>query len=317
MNLHVVIGEDDFKVDEIVKKILAGNSYEEIDSVQATNADVQLKDLAKAKESFLTAPMFEPVKYTWWRHVNFLPGGGKKNAEGEKGSSEEVKVALEDFVNELANNPLPENQHFILTGAKLLKTSMVAKTLATCAEMIVLEPMKPWQAAQAAETAAIDFAAELGLTFDMNASGAFIRIVGNDTRSIKSEVEKLKCYLGEERKTITLNDVSTITSPGAGVEPDFWAISNALSDRNLEKCLRAVMQFKDDAGFAVMVTNQIERFFRKLYEEGGNPNWKKPEARLARFRFMQLREKAVSGGDSTPDLIITELVKTIRPPRRK
>ena len=316
MNLHIIIGEDDFKVDEIVKKILGGNSYEEIDSIQATNEGLQLKDLAAAKESFLIAPMFEPNKFTWWRHVNFLPGGSVRgDGEGKATVSQAVKEALEDFAKELAENPLPENQHFILTGAKLLKTSTFAKTLQSAAEVIILEPLKPWQAAQAAETSAIDFASELGLTFDFNASAAFVRVVGTDTRSIKSEVEKLRVYLGEERKTITVKDIAAISSPGANVEPEFWAISNALTERNLEKCLRAVMEFKDDPGFAVMVTNQIERFFRKLCESGGNQYWRPGEVRAARFRFMQLREKSVSGSDSAPEMIITELVRTIKRPR--
>ena len=112
MNIHVIIGEDDYLVGETAKKIVGdGVGLEVIDSANSTNAELQLADLVKVDESFSTPPFLDPRKVTWWKNVHFLPGGK---------SSEDVKAAHEKFAAKLAVAKLPENQHFILTGPHLL-----------------------------------------------------------------------------------------------------------------------------------------------------------------------------------------------------
>ena len=128
MNIHVIIGEDDFLVSEAAKKSIGdGVGLEVIDSANASNAELQMADLRRAEESVQTPPFLDPKKVTWWKNVGFLPGGK---------SSEEVKLALEKFAEFLAAAKLPENQHFILSGPHLLKTSIFAKRLAGHAEIL-------------------------------------------------------------------------------------------------------------------------------------------------------------------------------------
>lgn len=317
MNLHVIIGEDDFLVSSAARKLLQGFAVEEIDSNGATNAEAQLKEIAKARESFLTPPFLEPNKATWWRNVNFLPGADKL--------SEAVKTALEALAAEMADNPLPDNQRMVITGPKLLKTSIFAKTLQTAAEITVFAPLKGRAAIQQAVATAIDNAKELGLGFEPGVADALVARVGTDTRSLMMEVSKLRDYLGDKRKTITRADVDAISSPGAGMESDFWAITDALGARDAKRVLTAVNEFAGESGFAVMVTTTIERFLRQLIDldalEGAlapfqvqklrafKRNWTLNELRSARFRFMNLRERAVSGGEAVNELVFTELVR--------
>ena len=317
MNLHVIIGEDDFLVSSAARKLLQGFAVEEIDSNGATNAEAQLKEIAKARESFLTPPFLEPNKATWWRNVNFLPGADKL--------SEAVKTALEALAAEMADNPLPDNQRMVITGPKLLKTSIFAKTLQTAAEITVFAPLKGRAAIQQAVATAIDNAKELGLGFEPGVADALVARVGTDTRSLMMEVSKLRDYLGDKRKTITRADVDAISSPGAGMESDFWAITDALGARDAKRVLTAVNEFAGESGFAVMVTTTIERFLRQLIDldalEGAlapfqvqklrafKRNWTLNELRSARFRFMNLRERAASGGEAVNELVFTELVR--------
>ena len=321
MNLHVIIGEDDFLVAEAARRAMKNFIVEEIDSGSATNAEAQLKEIAKARESFLSQPLFDPNKATWWRNVKFLPGADKL--------AENVKEALEDFARTLAEFPLPENQIFVLSGPKLLKTSIFAKALADIAEFTVFAPLKGRAAIEQAVVAAIDFAAEEGFQFDSGAAEAFIAKVGLDMRSIRSETAKLRCYLEPERKTATRADVAAIVSPGAGVEPNFWAITDAIGARNAEKAISAAMEFAGESNFAVMISGAIERFFRQLIDleriadtlapfqvrnlQNFRRNWNPNELRAARFRFLNLRERAVaSGGEATGDLIATEIVRACK-----
>ena len=327
-NLHVIIGEDDYLVGETAKKVIGdGVGLEVIDSMTASNAELQMKDLRAAEASFDTPPFLDPKKVTWWKNVHFLPGGGKKD------SSEEVKEALEKFAAKLVASPLPENQHFILSGPHLLKTSIFAKTLATGAEMVVFAAEKPWEAARNAAVRVIDLAGEMGLKFAPGAAEKFVSIVGTDSRSLMSELGKMRDYLGSEKATIDAADVAEITSQGYGVEPVVWDVTDAIGKRDLNAALTAMRKFELENGFAVFMTGIIEKFFRQLIDvkngktEGMNPyalrknegflrNWSPAELRAARARFLMLREKVVSGTTSGDVLVVSTLVRVMRRTRR-
>ena len=323
-NLHVIIGEDDFLVGETAKKVIGdGVGLEVIDSMNSSNADLQLKDIREADASFSTPPFLDPKKVTWWKNVHFLPGGGKK------GASEEVKEALEKFAKKLAESPLAENQHFILSGPHLLKTSVFAKTLATVAEVVVFAAEKPWEAAKNAVVRVIDLAKEMGLSFAPGVAEKFVSVVGTDTRSLMSELGKMRDYLGGEQATVDAAAVAEITSQGYGVEPVVWDVTDAIGKRDLNAALTAMRKFELENGFAVFMTGIVEKFFRQLIDvkngktEGMNPyalrksegflrNWSLAELRAARARFLMLREKVVSGTTSGDVLVTSTLVRVMR-----
>ncbi len=323
-NVHVIIGEDDFLVGETAKKVIGDSvGLEVIDSMNSSNADLQLKDIREADASFSTPPFLDPKKVTWWKNVHFLPGGGKK------GASEEVKEALEKFAKKLSESPLQENQHFILSGPHLLKTSVFAKTLATAAEMVVFAAEKPWEAAKNAAVRVIDLAKEMGLSFAPGVAEKFVSVVGTDTRSLMSELGKMRDYLGNEKPTIDAAAVAEITSQGFGVEPVVWDVTDAIGKRDLNAALEAMRKFELENGFAVFMTGIIEKFFRQLIDvkngktEGMNPyalrknegflrNWSLAELRAARARFLMLREKVVSGTTSGDVLVVSTLVRVMR-----
>ena len=325
VNIHVIIGEDDYLVGETANKIVGdGVGLETIDSLNSTNADLQLADLVKADESVSTPPFLDPRKVTWWKNVHFLPGGK---------SSEAVKEALERFAVKLAAAKLPENQHFILSGPRLLKTSIFAKSLAGAAEIVTFAAEKPWEAARSAVVRAIDVAGEIGLKFEPGAAEKFVSIVGTDARSINSEIGKLRDYLGAGAKKIAAADVEDISSPGANVEPELWNVTDAIGRRDIAAALAAMRKFELESGFDVFMSTVIEKFFRQLFDiacgrvDGMNPytvnknraflkNWTPAELRAARARFLMLREKVVSGTASGDVLVVTTLVRAMRRARR-
>ena len=335
-NLHVIIGEDDYLVAEAAKRVVGdGTGLETIDSLNSTNEELQLADLREADASFSTPPFLDPRKVTWWKNVRFLPQGGKG------APSAAVKEGLEKFAKKLAAGPLPENQHFILSGPRMLATSVFAKTLKTAAEIVSFASGKPWEAAKGAVVRVIDLAGEMNLKFDRGAAEAFVSRVGTDSRSLMSELGKMRDYLGPKSHTITADDVAAISSQGVGVEPEVWSVTDARGARKLDAALEALSRFEGENGFAVMATTVMEKLFRQLAElkdaqargvlaeatEGMNPwaakktvaflgNWSLGELRVARARFMALRERAVSSAGSVDVLVTTELVRTLRTARR-
>ena len=325
MNLHVIIGEDDYLVSETAKKIVGdGVGLEVVDSLNSTNAELQLADIREADASFSTPPFLEPRKVTWWKNVHFLPGGG-----GKKAPAEETKEALERFVAKLAKMPLPDNQQFILSAPHLLKTSIVAKTLAGVAEVVQFAAGKPWEVARKATMRVVELARERGFSFAPGAAERFVNTVGTDTRSLVSELDKLRDYLDPAAKQATAADVDAIASEGVGVEPLPWNVTDAIGRRDLAGALEALRKFELENGFAVFMSGVIEKFFRQLLDcaegrtEGFSPFalkknreflscWTPAELRAARTRFFRLREKVVSGTTSGDVLVVSTLVRVMR-----
>lgn len=324
MSVHVIVGDDDFLIDETARRVVGdGVGLELIDSMTATNEDLQLADLRRADESFSTPPFLDPKKVTWWRNVHFLPGGR---------SSEGVKDALTKFSEKIAAlaPTMPPNQHFILSGPRLLKTSAFAKNLSAVAEMAYFGGGKPWEQRQAAVARAAELAAAEGLAFAGGVAEKFVAVVGTDSRSLMSEVKKMRTYLGPKAKKIEAKDVDAVTSPGAKDEPEIWAVTDAIGRRDAAAAIAALEPFALMNGFAVFMSGVIEKFFRQLVDlkRGGIPEdmnpfvakknsaflakWSLLELRAARARFIALREKVVSGTVAGDVLVVTELLRAVR-----
>jgi DNA polymerase III delta subunit len=207
--------------------------------------------------------------------------------------------------------------------------------------MTVFSAGKPWEQAKNAVARTIGLAAEAKLKFAPGAAELFVSRVGTDSRSLMSELSKMRDFLGTQRDTVTVKDIGELTSQGVGVEPEVWSITDAIGERDTAKAVEAVRRFEQESGFAVLVTTVVEKFFRQLAElkdaqlkgvfdeavEGMNPyavkkntaflgNWTLFELRLARGRFLRLRERAVSSSGSADVLVMTELVRTLRRARR-
>lgn len=324
MSVHVIVGDDDFLIDETARRVVGdGVGLELIDSMTATNEDLQLADLRRADESFSTPPFLDPKKVTWWRNVHFLPGGR---------SSEGVKDALTKFSEKIAAlaPTMPPNQHFILSGPRLLKTSTFAKNLSAVAEMAYFGGGKPWEQRQAAVARAAELAAAEGLAFTAGVAEKFVAVVGTDSRSLMSEMKKMRTYLGPKAKKIEAKDVDAVTSPGAKDEPEIWAVTDAIGRRDAAAAIAALEPFALMNGFAVFMSGVIEKFFRQLVDlkRGGIPEdmnpfvakknsaflakWSLLELRAARARFIALREKVVSGTVAGDVLVVTELLRAVR-----
>ncbi len=330
MNAHLIIGEDDYLVDEAVREVLGGiEDREIIDSSKSSTADLQLLDVTRARESLLTPPFLSPRKATWWKNVWFLPGGGADAAaEGRRKVAEDVKAALESFAATWASCSLPENQVFVLSAPRLLKTSVFAKTLAGRVSVRVFEAGKPWEAAREAERRAREFAERLGLRFEGAALSQFVARVGTSSRALMSELGKMRDFLGPGETTIRSQDVAAITSSGGLDETEVWDVTDAVGRRDLQAALAALAPFELEKGFAVFMSGVLEKFFRQLIEvKEGRPttlnpyalkkntafaaNWTLSELRRARERFFQLREEVVSGTQAGDIRVVLDLIRAV------
>ena len=334
MGLHVIIGEDDYLVSQAAKKVLGEATADVIDSLQSSNEELRLADIRAADEAYRTPPFLEPRKTTWWKNVGFLPQTGGRGAP-----SEAVKAALEKLVGRFASLTLPDNQTFVLSGPRMLASSVFAKKLKTCAEVTVFASAKsPWDRLRAAEARAQEWAAEKGLSFSPAVLKAFVSRVGADSHSLRNELAKLDAYLGSERRNVTADDLREITSQGIDVEPEIWSVTDAIGARNVSDLVKAMHDFESMKGFAIRIANAAEKTFRQMIElkdatargqaaaatsglapfaarkmQGFVAKWKLSELRVARARIVMLREKLVSSSGSADVLLLAELVRLCNP----
>lgn len=276
-NIHLIVGEDDFLVDSAARKIVnaavpeesRGSAVETIDGA-AENMDDQLHSLHECEASVQTPPFLDPVKLTWWRGVTFLPGGGR----GGK-IADSVKESLEKFAKSLAASPLPPNQHLVVTATKLNGASIFAKTFKTFAEVIVYAADSRAYKRQEATLALLpDLAESEGISFAPGADQAFIAKVGTDTRTIVSELAKLRTYLGGETTVVTPEHISEITCPGGG-DPELWDVTDAVGARDVGRFVAVLSKFANIEKLGVLIATVAEKFFRELtlYREAIDKGW--------------------------------------------
>jgi DNA polymerase III delta subunit len=326
-NIVLITGGDDYAVEATAKKAIAARVPQELAacavetlSGEASNAESQLASIANCLASVQTPPFLDPVKLTWWKGVTFLPGGGR----GGK-ISDEVKKALEKLADDLAKSPLPPNQFLVITAPKLLKTSLFAKKMKTIAETVEYAvPERSKDRFAAALARVNELAQEENLKFAPGANRAFVAKAGCDTRTLVSELEKMRTYLGEETREVTLDDINNVTSPGGG-DIEIWALTEAMASRSAAKTLAVLKNFQGDSGWPVMISTIVERWFRDLIiakAGGGGDDWKArknaeaarsfslTELRLARLRMIRLREKLVSSSPGD-DYVEMEILRTL------
>jgi DNA polymerase III delta subunit len=263
-NIHLFVGEDSYLVEAAARRVveaavpaeLRATAVETV-SGEADNMDAQLASLRECTASIQTPPFLDPVKLTWWRGVTFLPGGGVGGR-----LAEDVKVALEKFAEGLAASPLPDNQVLVITAPKLLMTSIFAKRLKTIAHVVEFGGGgKAKDRIQDALLRLPDLADDEKLTFAPGADQAFLAKVGSDTRTIVSELQKMRAYLGTERNEVTEADVAAVTSVG-GDEPELWAIHDAVAQRSPAALLKAVAPYEKD-GAGILISTVMEKYFRE------------------------------------------------------
>ena len=263
-NIHLFVGEDSYLVEAAARRVVEAAVPSEfrataIETVsgEAENMDAQLASLRECSASIQTPPFLDPVKLTWWRGVTFLPGGGVGGR-----LAEDVKAALDKFSESLVTSPLPGNQVLVITATKLLMTSVFAKRLKMIAHVVEFGGGgKGKERAQDALLRLPDLADDEKLAFAPGADQAFLAKVGSDTRTIVSELQKMRAYLGTERNEVTAADVAAVSSVG-GDEPELWAIHDAVSQRSPAALLKAVAPYEKD-GSGILVSTVMEKYFRE------------------------------------------------------
>lgn len=299
--IHLFVGTDDYLKTEGAKRVIDGLvppgdrdfGLEVIDGA-CDRADEALEALARTEEAVRTPSFLGGNKVAWLREANFLPG-----AKGRVAEAQSVKDACAGFVERLQKEPLPEGHHLIVTTAVCPKTTKFHKLAEKAGTVVECgAALRYWDVAKAAQERLAAVLPASGLRMAPAVREAFAKRVGADTRTIVSELAKLRDYLGKDGAEVALHDVEAVTSNSVGTEP--FAISEALLARSPIQAVRAVEQLRADknAAFAAaaMILNTLNDLcaIRDALDRGwlaGN-RWEMPAANLP-ARLARLNGRAL------------------------
>lgn len=260
--LYLICGDDDYLVDsaarervnQLVPEADRAFGVEIVDGRRDTGDEVR-RAVDACVESVRTPGFFGASKVTWLREVTFLTGGGRvSETVAAKESVEKLSAWLKEG--------LLDGQVLVITAGKVLRASIFFKV---CQKQGEVEDFgggfKSWELAKLTTQRLEGLLKKAGLSMDEEAREEFINRAGFDTRFLVQEVEKLRLYLGGEKK-VAVEDVREITSIGR--EAEAWDLLDAFGERNALNALTTLKRLSGQKGIGIMLAAMLEKNVREL-----------------------------------------------------
>lgn len=251
-NIHVITGSDEGMVAEEALKLFNklkpadGDEFaNDLIEGNADNAEHAFEICSRVNQALQTMSFFGGTKVVWLKAASFL-------GSDRTGESERAKSGVDGMLDVLEAG-LPDEIIFILSATSIDKRRAFYKHLKQYAKLTTFDKPDPnsrdWQFEMGQSIK--EKAKALELTFTPSALEIFMQLVGEDSRQIRSELEKLHLYLGEDRRTVEDQDVELmIPLSRAGV---IFEIGRALQKRNGARALELIDQQLERGESAIAV----------------------------------------------------------------
>lgn len=238
--IYAIVGSDDGQVRARARELAAELTPKDagdfgLDAIDgaAENADQAVTRLRLAIEAVQTLPFFGTQKLVWLKDVNFL-------SDTVTGRSASVQAALDEFVVFL-DHGLPDGVTFLLSATEVDKRRSFYKSLGKLGKVEVFDRIdiskSGWE--EEAQVLVHQMATGFGLRFSPDAMDLFVRLVGVNSRQLRSELEKIDLYLGA-RRDVTVEMVRQLVArSSSGV---IWDLGNCIAKRNLAESLALLDQ---------------------------------------------------------------------------
>jgi len=264
-------GNDEFRVEQEARAVFKERcpDAEANESLSVIRGDVDTVDQAlDAIRGTLSAVqslnMFSSENVTWLREVKFLSGTVFK--------SEEVKSSVEKLQDTLSKGLGPEQLLVITVCGKVDARSRFLKALKSVAEVREFsKSTKDWEVRKESVEALRSALADRGIRVDPAALEEMAARVGNETRLMMQEVEKVDLYLGERRE-LHVRDVEYMV--GARQEAQVYQLGDCIATRDLNRAMRMLQQMETQGlssiGVIATLHNTLREmaYLRALIQEG-------------------------------------------------
>ena len=256
----VLHGNDEFRVDERAREILKIRCPEAATdgSLTTVRGDVDtIDDAIQALKQTLTgvqsANLFSPLNVTWLRELSFLSGSVFQNAD--------VKELLESLQDVLGKG-LDSGQMLLITvSGKMNASSRFAKALKPVAHIEEFQKTtKEWEMADEAKQTIVGLGKEASVEFDRDALDELAERVGNDTRRLQNEVEKLSLCNSEGR--VSKADVESLVA--LQQEAQAWKLSDCIGAKDLSGAMMLLQQMEMQGVNPVMAMAMLHNSLREM-----------------------------------------------------
>jgi DNA polymerase III subunit delta len=236
---HAIVGTDEGMVREkaltlynrLTGGVDDGFTHETIDGI-ADNSDSAFEICSSVVQALRTIPMFGGDKVVWLRNANFL-------GDNVTGRSQRTEAGVDNLRSTLEAG-LPPGVKFLLTAQGVDKRRSFWKFVESQASVEVCDRIDTsrddWQDQVAALVTRR--ASQLGLDFETDALALFVMLAGEQSQQIGNELEKLDIYLGTERRTVTVDDVTLMVPLSR--EAAVFEIGKALQQGNAARAIHLI-----------------------------------------------------------------------------
>lgn len=296
-------GNDEFQIDQKAREIIKTRCAEAeangaLTTVRgdADTVDQALEVIRQTLTAIQSLNMFSPQNVTWLREVTFL--GGKLF------KSEEVKASVEKLQDTLSKGLGSEQVLLMTVAGKVDARSRFLKAVKPVAEVTEFSrTTKDWEVKEESVSRLHTAFSERGIEAANAALQEVAARVGNDTRLMWNEVEKLDLYLGDRRK-LTPADVELMVP--IHQEAQVYQLGDCVGGRDLTRAMRMLQQMETQGANEMGIMVTLHNTLREMAYLGACVHQRmarvEDKGRFGKFIFLD--EEAAAGfqrlvGDKT------------------
>ncbi|MEI8365626.1 MAG: DNA polymerase III subunit delta [Parachlamydiaceae bacterium] len=152
---------------------------------------------------------------------------------------------------------------FVATASVINRATTFYKKMEKVGVILDVAEEKPWEREKIVADWLYNEAAKLGKQFSQQLCQLLIKQLGTDQNLLKTELEKLVCFVGE-RKTISQQDIAAISS--AANLDNGWQLGEAIFRRDTIAALRISKGLLDDGVALIALLRQIRSQFQTEFQ---------------------------------------------------
>lgn len=265
--IHLITGTDAARIAERSRALvseLAGDNPDvfALDVIQEGDEVAPPAALGLLVQAVLTPPFLGGAKTVWLKNFSAF------KEEKKAGTSGPLGVAFDRLVGVLEKG-LGDDIALVMSGSDVDKRHRLYKLCEKTGRVELLDKpdmkQKNWQAEMGRVLR--ESAEAKGLKLSPPAVEHLISVIGTETAAVDSQLEKLRCYLGDGQ-TVT-GDVAQLMCQGDG-ETVFWALGDAVGKRNLIRALGEIDTVlsleKSPDGAVLGLVWQLSGLFRQMLQ---------------------------------------------------
>lgn len=259
----LLLGTDGYLRELCQKKLIEAYVDEGLRDWAVQKFSAEDDDVSAILGQARTMPMLAP------RQVVFV-----SEAEAWERLGEDSRDALGKQISEYLDNPAPFTV-LVFEAATLDQRMRLAKMLAEKTLTVSVElSNEPAERVRLAVPAVLEMARESGATLEPDAAEELCDSLNGNLAAIRTEIEKLSAYAGEQKK-ITRADVDLLVISARKYE--VWDLADMLAERRPAQALEFLDRLLREGQAAPALLGALAWMYRKLLEAqevpSGTPGW--------------------------------------------